>query len=44
MEKVHFEKIKKTSGIYQGHKLTLYSLNLNQDWNNIHKDLINLIR
>ena len=37
------KRIEKTSGIYQGHKLTLYSLNLNQDWNNIHKDLINLI-
>ena len=37
------KKIERTSGMYQGHRLTLYSLNLNQDWKKIHKDLLNLV-
>ena len=37
------KNIEKTSGTYQGHKLTLYSLNLNQNWSGIHNDLLNLI-
>ena len=37
------KRIERTSGMYQGHKLTLYSLNLNQDWKKIHNDLLNLV-